>query len=124
MHALQAVVLVSVPPLGRFLASMFSILSCFPIFSLIPHTTLRSETHLAYLIAFFPLVFFLSSDPLSPPLAGFQASKTKQRQTKTALDKPGASKIRPAVPIRRANVSNQACGDMIKICIYDGNHKI
>src|SRR6218665_2255009 len=64
-------IVVSVLPLGRFLASVFSILSCFPPFSLTPHTTLLSETHLAYPIVFFPLVFFLSSDPLSPPLAGF-----------------------------------------------------
>src|SRR6218665_2731222 len=48
------VVVVSVLPLGRFLASMFSILSCFPPFSLIPHTTLLSETHLAYPLVFFP----------------------------------------------------------------------
>src|SRR6218665_12594 len=65
------VVVVSVLPLGRFLASMFSILSFFPPFYLIPHTMLLSETHLAYPIIFFPLVFFLSSDPLSPSLAGF-----------------------------------------------------
>src|SRR6218665_361814 len=45
---------VSVLPLARFLASMFSILSCFPPFSLIPHTTLLSETHLAHQIVFFP----------------------------------------------------------------------
>src|SRR6218665_314215 len=73
----SSVVVVSVLPLGRFLASMFSILSCFPFFpvfttfTLILHTTLLSETHLAYPIVFFPLVFFLSSDPLSPPLTGF-----------------------------------------------------
>src|SRR6218665_619703 len=65
------VVVVSVLPLGRFLVSMFSILSCFPSFSLNPHTTLLSETHLAYPVVFFHLVFFLSSDPISPPLAGF-----------------------------------------------------
>jgi len=47
-------------------------LSCFPPFSLIPYTTLLSETHLAYPIVFFPLVFFLSSDPISPPLVGFR----------------------------------------------------
>jgi len=46
------VIVISVLPLGRFLASMFSILSCFPPFSLIPHTTFLSETHLAYLIVF------------------------------------------------------------------------
>jgi len=57
--------------LGRFLASTFSILSSFPPFSLNPHTTLLSETHLAYPIIFFPLVFSLSSEPLSPSLAGF-----------------------------------------------------
>src|SRR6218665_2094039 len=43
MHSSFAV---SVLLLGRFLASVFSILSCFPSFSLIPHTTLLSETHL------------------------------------------------------------------------------
>ena len=67
-------VVVSVLPLGRFLASMFSILSCFPPYSLIPHTTLLSETHFAYPIVFFPLVFSPSSDPLSPPLAGDRGS--------------------------------------------------
>src|SRR6218665_3003096 len=48
------VVVVSVLPLGRFLAFMFSILSCFPLFSLIPHKTLLSETHLACPIVSFP----------------------------------------------------------------------
>src|SRR6218665_842242 len=47
------------------LSSMFSILSCFPPVSLTPHTTLLSDTRLAYLIVFFPLVFFQSSDHLS-----------------------------------------------------------
>src|SRR6218665_3200666 len=63
---------VSVLPLGRFLASVFSTLSCFPPFSLILHTTILLETHSAYPIVSFPLVFFLSSDPLSPPSAGFR----------------------------------------------------
>src|SRR6218665_720593 len=62
---------ISILPLGRFLASRFSILSCFPPFSLIPHTMILSNTYLAYPIVFFPLVFFLSSNPLSHPLAGF-----------------------------------------------------
>ena len=54
---------------------MFSFLFCFPPFSLIPHTTLLSETRLAYSIIFFPVVFFLSSvtlisrlSPLSRPM--------------------------------------------------------
>jgi len=69
-------VVISIRPLGRFLASMFSILSCFLPFSLILHTTLLWETHLPYLIVFFLLVFLLSSHPLSspplsPPSAGF-----------------------------------------------------
>src|SRR6218665_2567811 len=59
---------VSVQSLGRYLASIFSTLSCFPPFSLVPHTTLLSETHSVYPIVSFPLVFFLSSDPLLPPL--------------------------------------------------------
>src|SRR6218665_1704134 len=67
----RCIVVVSVLPLGRFLASMFSIRSCCPPFSLNPYTTLLLETHLAYPIVFFLLVFFLSSDHLSPPLAGF-----------------------------------------------------
>src|SRR6218665_3328795 len=36
--------IISILLLGRFLASIFSTLSCFPLFSLIPHTTLLSET--------------------------------------------------------------------------------
>src|SRR6218665_573358 len=63
---------VSVLPLGRFLASIFSTLSCFLPFSLVPHTTILSETRSAYPIVSFPLVFFLSSDPLSPPSEGFR----------------------------------------------------
>jgi len=55
---------VSILPLGRILASMFSIPSCFPPFFLTSHMKRLSETHLAYLIVFFPLVFFLSSNPL------------------------------------------------------------
>src|SRR6218665_2195492 len=62
---------VSVLPLGRFLASIFSTLSCFLPFSLVPHTTILSETRSAYPIVSFPSVFFLSSDPLSPPSEGF-----------------------------------------------------
>src|SRR6218665_2586690 len=50
---------INVLSLDSFLASMFFNLSCFPPFSLTPHTTLLSETHLAYPIVFFPLVFFL-----------------------------------------------------------------
>src|SRR6218665_2973445 len=41
---------------------MFSILSCFPPFSLIPHTTLLSETHLAYPVGWSEIgskIFFL-----------------------------------------------------------------
>src|SRR6218665_561896 len=64
-------VTISVLPLGRFLASIFSTLSCFPPFSLVPHMTILSKTHLACPIDSFPLVFFLSYDSLSPPLAGF-----------------------------------------------------
>ena len=59
----------SVLPLNRFLASMFSSLSCFPPFSSIPHTTLLSGTHLACPIVASP-GRFLSSDPLSPLLVG------------------------------------------------------
>src|SRR6218665_1989584 len=53
-------VVVSVLPLGRFLASiiLFSTLSCFLPFSLVPHTTTLSETRSAYPIVSFPLVFF------------------------------------------------------------------
>src|SRR6218665_516351 len=69
---LLEVVVVSVLPLGRFLASIFSTLSCFLPFSLVPHKTILSETRTAYLIVSFPLVFFLSSDPLSPPSEGFR----------------------------------------------------
>src|SRR6218665_1661855 len=65
-------VVVSVLPLGRFLVSIFSTLSCFPPFSLVPHMTILSETRSAYPIVSFPLIFFLSSDPLSPPSAGFR----------------------------------------------------
>src|SRR6218665_1618967 len=52
---------VSVLPLGRFFAFIFSSLSCFPHFSLILHTMILSKTHLAYPIVSFPLVFFLTS---------------------------------------------------------------
>src|SRR6218665_1319318 len=38
---------------------MFPILFCFLPFRLIPHMALLSETHLAYPIVFFHLVFFL-----------------------------------------------------------------
>src|SRR6218665_3064155 len=69
---LLEVVVVSVLPLGRFLASIFSTLFCFPPFSLVPHTTILSETRSAYPIVSFPLVFFLSSDPLSPFSEGFR----------------------------------------------------
>src|SRR6218665_43575 len=68
----SSIVVVSVLPLGRFLASIFSTLSCFPPFSLVPHMTILSETHSVYPIVSFPLVFFLSSDPLSPPSAAFR----------------------------------------------------
>src|SRR6218665_2660701 len=59
------VVVVSVLPLAGswVLCSPFYLVSAFLF-----NTTLRSETHLANPIVFFPLVFFLSSDPLSPPL--------------------------------------------------------
>src|SRR6218665_4057239 len=62
------IVVTSVLPLGRFLASMFFILSCFLPFSLILHMTI-SKTHLAYPIVSFTMIFLLSSDPLLPPLA-------------------------------------------------------
>ena len=41
-------VIVSVLPLGRFLTSIFSTLSCFPPFSLVPHMTILSEIRSAY----------------------------------------------------------------------------
>src|SRR6218665_1733331 len=42
---------------------MFPTFSCFLPFSLVPHTTILSETRSACPIVSFPLVFFLSSDP-------------------------------------------------------------
>src|SRR6218665_215068 len=63
---------VSVLPLGRFLASTFFTLSCFPPFTSVPHMTILSETRSAYPIVSFPLVFFLSSETLSPPSEGFR----------------------------------------------------
>ena len=53
------IIVVNVTPWGRFLASIFSTLSCFLPFSLVPHTTILSETRSAYPNVFFPLVFFL-----------------------------------------------------------------
>src|SRR6218665_1664848 len=47
IHHSDIYVVVSVLPLDRFLASIFSTLSCFPPFSLIPHKTILSETHSA-----------------------------------------------------------------------------
>src|SRR6218665_4046014 len=44
---LLEIVVVSVLPSGRFLASIFSTLSCFLPFSLVPHTTILSETRSA-----------------------------------------------------------------------------
>lgn len=45
-HFVDEFVVVDVLPSDRFFASMFCILSCFPPFSSIPHTTLISGTHL------------------------------------------------------------------------------
>src|SRR6218665_3449859 len=43
-HGMSKNIVVSVLPLGRFLASIFSTLSCFPPFSSVPHmTTLRNS---------------------------------------------------------------------------------
>src|SRR6218665_3470791 len=54
----------------KFFASMHGLHSfLFSPFPLIPPTTILSETHLAYPLVSFPLVVFLSSDPLSPPSA-------------------------------------------------------
>jgi len=64
-------VVVSVLLLGRFLASIFSTLSCFPPFSSVPHMTILSETRSAYPIISFPLVFFLSSDLYHLPQQAF-----------------------------------------------------
>src|SRR6218665_2446168 len=59
--------LVNVLPLGKFLASMFSILYCFPPFSLIPHTAILSETNLAYRLVFFS--WYFSYHPTLYPLS-------------------------------------------------------
>jgi len=50
----NCIVVVSVLPLGRFLASIFSTLSCFPPFSLVLHMTILSETRSAYPVVSFP----------------------------------------------------------------------
>src|SRR6218665_3138522 len=72
MYVCYGYVVVSVLPLGRFLASIFSTISYFPSLSLVQHITILSETRSACPIVSFPFVFFLSSDPLSPPSAGFR----------------------------------------------------
>src|SRR6218665_1829116 len=75
---LLEVVVVSVLPLGRFLASIFSTLSCLLPFSLVPHTTILSETRSAYPIVSFLLVFFLSSDPLLSYLTSHILGKSRE----------------------------------------------
>jgi len=44
----KSFIVISVLPLGRFLASIFSTLCCFPPFSSIPHTMILLKTHSAY----------------------------------------------------------------------------
>src|SRR6218665_1996988 len=64
-------VVVSVMLLGRFLASIFSTLSCFPPFSLIPHTTILSKTHSTYPIVSSPLSFSYHSTLYHLPQQAF-----------------------------------------------------
>src|SRR6218665_2907424 len=86
---------VSVLPGGRLLAPIFSTLSCFPPFSLVPHTTILSETRSAYPIVSCPLVSF----PIIRPSISYLTSHIlgKSREVVSRCLPPGVFTETPSL---------------------------